>query len=645
MAGTNIAEFYARLGIRVDASETRKIDATLKSIERRLTLFKSRLEKQGALSLTLSKFKVDQKALVLKLGNALDSASKKLVFDITRFHIDQEKLNLTVSNAFKRAASNANLALQPRVPKERSSSGGRGSSTSHGRLGVSAGIGAAGGLTLGRLYGPALAVAAGGYGLGALNRRNQEIQSAELTTHAVVQQAMGPAFTDQKASQAFEWYRQLANRVGFNYLDSANDYNNVLSGITGAGGSVAQGQNIFKGFAEYGRVNHIDKERQKRVFKAISQIAGKDQLMSEELTGQLAESLPGAVSLFSEAYQRQTGKSLGVDQNLTGSDAIKALQAAMKKKQVRGNILDVAAQIASERAAPGLTMSARTSQSEQARFQNATNDLIRLANQSGVESGYARLFKTMNDSLAESGPLVRNLSQGFDELTKKVRLLYLIPQSFQRMLQGKDSYIADLIGPDKAQSIRDSVDNISKSFRELQQVMGETNWADYLKTTLHEVDLLLKSISWTLEHTKGLLQFVSNSSFSNVASSYGEIWNDPRTSTLRKLNYSLQAPFIDATYTKPEDWSSNATPGDGRGLINGDVPYDPNNYDPVDSMGRMNGTIQRGNSTTTVNVGDITIQTQATDAQGIASDLQQQVRQALNIDYSDTRLNYPSVGR
>jgi len=351
------------------------------------------------------------------------------------------------------------------------------------------------------------------------------------------------------------------------------------------------------------------------------------------------ESLPGAVSLFAEAYQRQTGG------NLSGTESIQALQKAMKGRLVKGDILNTAAQIASERAAPSLAMSARTSQSEQARFQNQNNDLIRLANQSGVESGYARLFKTMNDSLAESGPLVRNLSQGFDELTKKVRLLYLIPQSFQRMLQGKDSYIADLIGPDKAQSIRDSVDNISKSFRELQQVMGETNWADYLKTTLHEVDLLLKSISWTLEHTKGLLQFVSNSSFSNVASSYGEIWNDPRTSTLRKLNYSLQAPFIDATYTKPEDWSSNATPGDGRGLINGDVPYDPNNYDPVDSMGRMNGTIQRGNSTTTVNVGDITIQTQATDAQGIASDLQQQVRQALNIDYSDTRLNYPSVGR
>jgi len=278
MAGTNIAEFYARLGIRVDASETRKIDATLKSIERRLTLFKSRLEKQGALSLTLSKFKVDQKALVFKLGNALDSASKKLVFDITRFNIDQEKLNLTVANAFRRAASNSNLALQPRVPKERAAAGGRSGSPNHGRLGVSAGLGAAGGLTLGRLYGPALAVAAGGYGLGALNRKNQEIQSAELTTQAVVEQAGG---TQAQGTTAFEWLRQQGNRIGFNYLEAANDYNNVISGITGAGGSVAQGQNIFKGFSEYGRVNHIDTERQKRVFRALSQIAGKNQLMSK----------------------------------------------------------------------------------------------------------------------------------------------------------------------------------------------------------------------------------------------------------------------------------------------------------------------------------------------------------------------------
>lgn len=284
MAGSTIAEFYAKLGIRVDASETRKIDATLKSIERRLTLFKKRLEKQGGLSLTISKFKIDQKGLVLKLGNALDRASNKLVFDITRFHIDQEKLNLTVSNAFKRAASNANLSLAPRVPKERVTRGG-GSSGGHGRLGVSAGIGAAGGLSLGRLYGPALAVAAGGYGLGALNRRNQEIQSAELTTQAVVEQAGG---TQGQGTQAFEWLRQQGNRVGFNYLEAANDYNNVISGVTGAGMSVSQGQNIFKGFSEYGRVNHIDAERQKRVFRALSQIAGKNQLMSEELDLRLA---------------------------------------------------------------------------------------------------------------------------------------------------------------------------------------------------------------------------------------------------------------------------------------------------------------------------------------------------------------------
>ena len=51
-----------------------------------------------------------------------------------------------------------------------------------------------GGIGLG-LMGPlgygALALAGGGYGLGALNRRNQEVVSAQLQSQAVVQQAGG----------------------------------------------------------------------------------------------------------------------------------------------------------------------------------------------------------------------------------------------------------------------------------------------------------------------------------------------------------------------------------------------------------------------------------------------------------------------
>lgn len=266
MAGTNIAQFYATLGIRVPTNEIQKVDKLISQIQQR---FKRLGQGQkGGLDLT-NIISFDQRKLRSVMQRAFDQVSRTTYFEIKNFRIDTAQLTSQLRAAMERAS--ATTKLRPHVGEARGSGG-------HGRLGISAGLGAAGGLTLGRLYGPALAVAAGGYGLGALNRRNQEMQAAELTTQAVVTQAGG---TEQQGKQAFEWLRQQGNRVGFNYLESANDYNNLLSGVTGAGMSVAQGQNIFKGFSEYGRVNHIDTERQKRVFRALSQIAGKDQLMSK----------------------------------------------------------------------------------------------------------------------------------------------------------------------------------------------------------------------------------------------------------------------------------------------------------------------------------------------------------------------------
>ncbi len=389
----------------------------------------------------------------------------------------------------------------------------------------------------------------------------------------------------------------------------------------------------------------------------------------EELTGQLAESLPGAVSLFAEAYQRQTGGNLG------GTESIQALQAAMKKRLVKGDILNTAANIASERAAPSLAMSARTSQSEQARFQNTVNDLVRLANQNGVESGYARLFKTFNDGLGESGNLVKNLSQGFDELTKKVRLLYLIPQSFTRMLEGRDSFITDLIGGENAETIRTSIKIITDSWNDLKKSFGETGWTDYLKTTLAELQGILNNIarfSAALAGASRYKQYLMENGTSEAvatvqAAGKFAATNREDTADLEKYNAEQQRKYplrseLDAKYRKQDDASQ----------VNGDVPVAPTlppipTFDPIDAQGRVNGAIQRytdptlvqnqmqrdvtanttNNNDNRVNVtlGDITIQTQATDSAAIASDFGQHVQNMMNNILSDTRIQYPSNGR
>jgi hypothetical protein len=463
-----IASYFATLGFRVERKELRKVDTTLKQIEDKLRRFGKKIDRHLKINLDVNKFTVDQKKLNLALGNALDLASARLVFQVSRFNVDQARLNAQMATAVGRASRLASARVNPdvgvreRLPRE---------TIRHRDAIVAGGVG---GLAA-RMYTPALGLALGGYGLGQVNRRNQEVVSAQLMTQAVVQQAGGTA---QQGEQSFDWLRSQAQRVGFNYLDAAPDFNKLLSGLTGAGMSVEQGQNVFQGFAELSRVNKLDKTSQNRLFRALSQVAGKNQLMSEELTGQIAEALPGGVALFAEAYQRQIGG------NLQGSEAIQALRKAMEGRQVKGDILIQAAQIASEKANKGgaLTVAARASQAEQARFQNTLSDQAILASNAGVESGFARLFRSMTAALKEASPLVESMARGFDSVSLSVSKALLSIQSIQRFFQGRDSLLGDKLFPTE--------EGKAKAFEFLEN----------LKTLMTELDKLSTNIynGWSM---------------------------------------------------------------------------------------------------------------------------------------------------
>lgn len=278
----NIARYYASVGFKVSNKDIQKVDRALNLIESKFRNLQKRL-KSIPISVKLDKFTVDQTKLNATLGNALDAASPRVAFEISRFVVNDRNLLAALLRAARRLPPPGPPGpnpppLPPPGPGPRPPPGAGGGRGSRG-----AGWAAAG------LYGPlgygALALAGGGYGLGALNRRNQEVVSAQLQSQAVVQQAGG---TVEQGQQSFQWLRQQGERIGFNYLDASPDYNKLLSGLTGAGMSVQQGQQVYKGFAELSRVNKLDRVQQQRVFRALSQIAGKNKLQSEELTGQLA---------------------------------------------------------------------------------------------------------------------------------------------------------------------------------------------------------------------------------------------------------------------------------------------------------------------------------------------------------------------
>lgn len=162
----------------------------------------------------------------------------------------------------------------------------------------------------------------------------------------------------------------------------------------------------------------------------------------------ILEALPGGVALFAEAYQRKLA-SEGRGGGKVGAEAITELRDAMKNKQVKGDILLYAGQQAGQMAAPGLAAAMTASQAEQSRFQNAYNELARVASENGVESGFARLFRALKDGAKESLPLVKGLAGAFDEVTKYAAVALLTFQDIQRFFQGRDSLIGDTLFPDK----------------------------------------------------------------------------------------------------------------------------------------------------------------------------------------------------
>lgn len=472
-----ISRYFASLGFDVSKKDISKVDKALDTVENRLKLFGKRTAKYLNINLNISNFAVDQNRLNRVIGNALDIASSRTVFEVSRFSINQAALNREVSRAMGMASQSARVNVNTRTTGNGARAGAAG-----------AAIGSRGGLGFSNFVGPALALGAGGYGLSQLNQRNQQVVSAQLQSQAVVQQAGGTA---GEGRDSFQYLRKEGQRIGFNYLEASGDYNKLISGLTGSGIGLKESQKVFSGFAELARVNKLDKTTQNRLFRALSQVAGKGKLMSEELTGQIAEALPGGTALFAQAYQAKIGG------NKTGADAIQQLLADMKKGKVTSDILTFAGAAASQRANQGgaLASASTASQAEQARYQNVVSDMSVLASNNGVEEGFARIFRTLSTGLSESNNLVKTLAGSFNQATIDASKLLLFPQSFVRALEGRDSLVADWLGSDKTAQLVEDWSQIKVLFDDISKSIGGAEWSPTLKATAEEIAGIMRGIA------------------------------------------------------------------------------------------------------------------------------------------------------
>lgn len=109
--------------------------------------------------------------------------------------------------------------------------------------------------------------------------------------------------SSEKASAEFEYLRSEANRLGTDLLASARDYMK-WSAATKSTMSQTDMKNIFEGLSEYSTVLGLSSDRASLALNALTQMSSKSVVSMEELRQQFGDQIPGAIAIFTAAYNK-----------------------------------------------------------------------------------------------------------------------------------------------------------------------------------------------------------------------------------------------------------------------------------------------------------------------------------------------------
>lgn len=432
MAGGNVADFWASFSVKTDASALARVDRYLSSLSQKLEKYQKQFNKKIGFD---ALFKVNERLLTRSLGDALDRASKSLVFEVSRFAANERNLKAAILQSFRKVSKSVTFELsrfglngggylppaewdrrravskQDRLDeieakrkmyelghKDRMEAlrykndmyGSRSKSryfdagfhvptTSHFmRYGMDS-----------------LPFIGGAIGLAALNKHSQTLQANDMALSA-------SAGNPQDAKKYSEFLNNLGERLGKTTATMTPFFSQMLAGAKGT----KLEPHLMEGFTslmEYSSVMMLDDGKVKGTIRAFTQMIGKQQIMAEELRGQAAEHLPPIVRLMADVA--------------AGGDT-KKLNEMMKKGQLDPNVhLPMLFKRLREESAPLLPKYFKTSVFAQGYMGKQAEDLLKAFSQNGGDSGFARIFKEIAESFKKLEPLTKSLGKAFDELS------------------------------------------------------------------------------------------------------------------------------------------------------------------------------------------------------------------------------------
>ena len=124
----------------------------------------------------------------------------------------------------------------------------------------------------------------------------QDLQSVESGLTAVTG-------SSEAAAKEMQYLRDQANRLGLDLIKTSRDYMK-FSASTKSSMDSATTKNIFEGLSEYSTVLGLTADQSSLALNALSQMSAKSVVSMEELRQQLGDHIPGAMAVFTQAYNK-----------------------------------------------------------------------------------------------------------------------------------------------------------------------------------------------------------------------------------------------------------------------------------------------------------------------------------------------------
>lgn len=404
-----IAELFASVGFKIDQQSLKSLDRSLNSIENRVNKLRQTMLGVKAGKNYGDAFKGLERQAT-GAAAALDNIHKRYKSGVGPLQAyTSATQQLAAAMAQLRAATPTRLPTLPR-------GGGAG-----GAAGAGAGF-------ISGLFGGGFSNFARGIlpGLGAGWAALHATQSARKTI--ATENALAALTGSQGAGAAeYKYVKDFSNTYGLKASESADAYKRILASSVGTKMQGAGAKDIFEGVSLYGKTLGLSNENMSRASTAISQMISKGKISSEELKGQLAESLPGAVQLFAKAMNKPVAQMFKMmeDGKVLSEDVLPKVAELLKQQAEAGGALQ---------------KSMQSSLSAQNRFLNKWEDFLKMLFENGMDESLAKFFQGLTVALSALQPVLISVGKAFRFLFQAVEAWIVIWKAVPGFMQ--DAIIA-----------------------------------------------------------------------------------------------------------------------------------------------------------------------------------------------------------